>query len=330
LLAHELAHTVQQRNSAAPSHALPVGEARGGAEQEADRAAQAISADRPISLTAGAAVVARQPADSDTKEPTNLEQVEQALTKFFKDVHQAYPDDPLPQNQLVVTQVLRIAAASKKPPRVGPVREVDPHEVQEQMTEFLKSTGAPRDPEKLAKAVVQRLPGPVDPAEIEHLKAISVFKPDEPKGIPGVIDRYQKLAPAELPAKPPEEQSEDQKQAAAMATQRSNPKLSPPLDPFRIGRAIAGGKEKEKQEYTNPPVPKPEEPIRSGVVNKDIKIPSSVPSLTVDKPIHFQVNQPDTVASDDKTLRVSLTPGGVTDLDMWSVGCSVDRSSACN
>ncbi len=62
------------------------------------------------------------------------------------------------------------------------------------MRDFLNDSMAPKDPEALAKAIVHRLPGPVDPAEIDHLKSLSVFKPDQPKGIPGVADRYQKLA----------------------------------------------------------------------------------------------------------------------------------------
>ncbi len=317
LLAHELAHTVQQRNSGPPAGAPPISDPGSHAESEADGAAKAVAANRAASVTSSAPVIARQPAGSDTKEkaaePTNLEQVEQALTKFFKDINGAFPNDSLPQNSRVVTEVLRIAGASRAPERVGPVKTVSPAEVQAKMRDFLKDILAPKDPEGLAKAVVRRLPGPVDPAEIDHLKSLDVLKPDQPKGIPGVVDRYQKLAPADLPPKDPQAVSDQQKQDAAMATQRSNPTLSPPLDPWRVGKAFAGGKDQtpDHSEHQYPPVPKPDEPYRPGVVNKDIKIASTLPSLTVDRAIHFQVNQPGALALDDKSLKASLTPGGV-------------------
>ncbi len=90
-----------------------------------------------------------------------------------------------------------------------------------------------------------------------------------------------------------------------MATQRSNPTLSPPLDPWRVGKAFVGGKDQppDHSEHQYPPAPKPDEPYRPGVVNKDIKIASTLPSLTVDRAIHFQVNQPGRMWLDDKSLK---------------------------
>lgn len=56
LIAHELAHTVQQQNGGTGLQALSIGPAAGAAESEADGAAQAIMAGRSISLGTSAPV----------------------------------------------------------------------------------------------------------------------------------------------------------------------------------------------------------------------------------------------------------------------------------
>lgn len=312
LIAHELAHTVQQRNSGSSTGPLPIADPGGNPEREADHAAKAVTANRPAAVTASATTIARQPADPGAKEtaaPTNAEQLEQALIKFLKAVKRAYPKESLPRNQIVVFEARKLAAASKAPYR-GPVPTLSPEEEQRRMEEFLNSIAAPTEPEPLAKAIAQHLPGPVPSAVIEHLQNRNVFKPSKP----GVAQRWLDMAPPDLPAGNPQDVLDQQRQDAAMATQRSNPKFSsPPLDPLRIGKAVAGPEEKEKKEYKDP-APKPAE--REGVVNTDIKIPSIAPTITVDKAVHFKVNEPGSPTSDDKTLQASLAPGGAGDLDM--------------
>jgi hypothetical protein len=313
LLAHELAHTLQQKNTASSASGLPITDPEGRSEREADHAAQAVSTGRQATVTPAAAGVARQPAGAEAKEapaaPTNLEQLERALTKFFKDVARAFPKDWLPSHQRVITQAVKLAGVSRAPYR-GPVKTLDPKEVQARMEEFLRGGSAPNDAEKLAKAVVQLLPGPVPPAAIDEVKAQNVFRPAQP----GILDRYGAGAPADLPPGNPQDVLDQQRQSSAESSQKTSPKTSPPLDPYRVGKAIKGGREPLKDEYTNPPVVKPDEPYRPGVVNRDIKIASILPALTADRPIRFQVNLPGAPASDDKALRASLTPGGVTDL----------------
>jgi outer membrane protein OmpA-like peptidoglycan-associated protein len=316
LLAHELAHTVQQRQAGSATGSLPIGAAGSATEKEADRAAQA---DGPVSLSAAPAMIARQPAgqEGEKKAPTNQELVEEALTKFLKAVKRAYPNESLPKQQLVINEAPKLAGAASQAPQRGPVVPKSTQVVKQEMEDFLRSNSAPTDPEKLAKAVVARLRGPVPQAVIDAVKNHSVFKPSKPGGLAGIADRYGKLAPADMPAANPQDALDQARQDAAMATQKTNPTLSPQLDPYRVGKAVKGWEDKDKPDYTNPPVKKPDEPAPpAGVVNRDIKLPSTVPALTVNKPIHFLVNQPGSVASDDKALKASLTPGGVTDLDM--------------
>jgi hypothetical protein len=320
LLAHELAHTVQQRNSGPVSAELPVSDPGGRPEKEAEGAVQSVAAHRQASLTPSNPAVARQPKQEGkeaTEGPAGLDEVEQELTKFFKAVKRAAPKESLPRNQRVITQVVELAR-SAKPTYRGPRRTLDPNEAQAQMEEFLKSNNAPNDPEKLAKAVVQRLQGPVPRAQMEHLKNQNVFKPSPPKGVAGMKDRWDKGAPADMPARSPVEVHDEQEQSAAMGTQKTNPTMSPMIDPKRTGTAIFGSSvEKEKPEFKGYPAPKAEEASEPvGVVNKDIKLESTVPALTVTRPIHFELNRPSAVVSGAKALHASLTPGGATDLDM--------------
>jgi Domain of unknown function (DUF4157) len=66
LLAHELAHTVQQRGAAARVDRLAIGVAGSPAEQEADAAADAVVAGgRAATLSTSPALIARAPGDGD-------------------------------------------------------------------------------------------------------------------------------------------------------------------------------------------------------------------------------------------------------------------------
>lgn len=72
LLAHELAHTVQQQGQVVPDYALPISQAGDGAEVEAQRAETAVLQNRPATLHAHPPVLARQEADKPQEVPNQV------------------------------------------------------------------------------------------------------------------------------------------------------------------------------------------------------------------------------------------------------------------
>ncbi|CAN5309155.1 hypothetical protein BH11MYX1_BH11MYX1_08870 [soil metagenome] len=67
LLAHEVAHTVQQRGGASSrQHKLEVSSPHDAAEHEADRAADAMVAGTPAAVSSGGLAIARKPVDPST------------------------------------------------------------------------------------------------------------------------------------------------------------------------------------------------------------------------------------------------------------------------
>jgi outer membrane protein OmpA-like peptidoglycan-associated protein len=317
LLAHELAHTIQQA-TVNVSDDLPIAQRHGSTELEAGRAADAVSAGRPYAVAQrGAPSIARQPASpqSQAAAADNRPAVEQALTNFLKQVRHADPKHPLAKNQRVWTEAMRLAEASRATPRPGPVNAPRAGDTQARMQQLLNSPTVPSTPAELSHAIVQVLPGPVDAAELEHLQSLSVFKPSQPKGIAGAIDRYGKLAPADMPQGNVVDQDEQRKLDLARGKERTSPTLTPQVDIPRTYGAVTGGPEKEKQEFVNPPVHKEEAPAPQGAVSHDVAAPAEMPATSVDRPIHFQVNLPATVVTSDAALRAALTREGIQDLD---------------
>ncbi|MDB4891346.1 MAG: hypothetical protein JWL61_3201 [Gemmatimonadetes bacterium] len=85
LLAHELTHTVQQQGAPTPVGRLHLSDPRDHFESEADRAAEAVAADKPVSVTAGAAtVLARQPSGPTPETPEELEEKKRLEREFAR------------------------------------------------------------------------------------------------------------------------------------------------------------------------------------------------------------------------------------------------------
>lgn len=305
LLAHELAHTVQQRNHSAPPDALPVSEPGSRIEQEAETAA---TSRRPAALTASAPMIARQPAGPETS-ALSLEQV---LTNFFKDVKTKYPKESLPQHPLVIKQCRSLTQS-----------------VQDalQMEAFLLSAQAPGEPESLAKAVVQRL-GTVAPDKVERLKKTNVPKPVPASGASAAASDYTR---GSVPKTAPEnQQSADAERSDDMARGKESrthvTDIPIKLDLEGAAR-VAEGAAKRRQaaknrelreagdsnalrpDYEVPPLPGDAAPAK-GEVNTNIKIPSTVGTLTNNQVIQFKSNQPGSVLSSASALRAALTPSG--------------------
>jgi outer membrane protein OmpA-like peptidoglycan-associated protein len=73
--------------------------------------------------------------------------------------------------------------------------------------------------------------------------------------------------------------------------------------------------EKPKAETPKPEAPQQAPAPPSGEINRDLKLKSPpVPDLTVDRPIHFILNQPAAAVSSEASLRASLTTEGKSDL----------------
>jgi outer membrane protein OmpA-like peptidoglycan-associated protein len=308
LLAHELAHTVQQRNSRAPSNALPISEPGGQVEREADTAA---TAKRPVTLTASGPMIARQPAAPEATSP----QLEEALTRFFEEVKTKQPKESLPQHPLVIKECRKLTHSEEKGRR---------------MEEFLRGPLAPGEPKPLAKAVVRHLSGPVQSGEVERLKKQTVprAKGDD------VVTKGASLFKGADPRPPLDQQQaeEARKNQNDASKERSNMTQLPQVNlaaGLRLGEEAVKNRQAEKKkevkaaedtnaprdEYVVPPLPGDQAPVE-GVVNKDIKIPSTVGTLTMNQTIQFKLNQPGAVVSDASALRSTLTPTGVDAFDL--------------
>jgi Domain of unknown function (DUF4157)/OmpA family len=316
LLAHELAHTVQQSN-AAPHSGLPIGEPHTAGEAEATHAADAVSTGRSISVSSQSGpMVSRQPANAPSI-PDNHTQVKQALTAFLEQVKKAFPNQPLAKMERVQIAILNLAAASKPKTRI-PEREVSAREIKDKVEQFLNSPTAPAQPADLAEAVVQLLPGPVGQAAIDQLNRQGVFKPSEPKGLEGVVDRYKKLEPGKI--------AEDQSQAAVEQKRReyaegkesTAPKMSPGIDIPRTYGAIAGGRKSQDAPSAGAARSDPAalaDWCGSTVSDYRYQMPPLMPAYTTDLFIHFKQGQPVAVVADEQALGATLSPGARADLD---------------
>jgi outer membrane protein OmpA-like peptidoglycan-associated protein len=305
LLAHELAHTIQQRNSRAAPGALPISEPGGQVEREADTAA---TAKRPSALTASGPMIARQPA---VPEATSS-QLEEALARFFKEVKTKQPKESLPQNPLVIKECRKLTHSEE---------EGLP------MEEFLRGSLAPAEPEPLAKAVVQRLSGPVQSTDVERLKKQTVPKAKGDDVLTKGASLFGGAAPR--PALDQQQAESARKDQNEVSKEKSHMTLFPQVN-LEAGLRLAQEADKaqqadKKQKATTASgsnALRPEYDVDgdkappASVVNKDIKIPSMVGTLTMNQTIQFKLNQPGTVVSDASALRSTLTPTGVDAFDL--------------
>jgi hypothetical protein len=252
LLAHELAHVLQQRQAVVQED--EISQAADQPEQQAEAAAWAAARDAPVQLPPAGNVPAIQ-REEKSKNLVSKGEVAAALEEFFTRSQQARRDKEF----RITSQVRQGIELIFSEDQFGWLS----------VQSLLNRLDFPGDPGKFAQDVAAALSGPVDPQLVVRLKKIPVQ--EEP---PGRIGRLKQLVERTKPAKGQrptapdplasekrfEQGMEDLRklnerhQAEPAPTPRSI--RIPPIDVLRAGRILSGLPQAIRG-------PKSSEPIRS-------------------------------------------------------------------
>jgi hypothetical protein len=185
LLAHELAHVVQQRE-AGPNRVDAVSGPDDAHEHAATAASQrAVRGEGTAPVVAGAVpAVQRQPQEMSVTKRAGLSraQAQQILERYFERTLQAQGGSSVRMSDDVKNTIRRIFLND-----VGGLLRIDG---------FLGRTVFPGSPAELAAAVAAYLPDPIDPSRLAHLEAPSSPGPSKSERVADVV---KKTAPYESP-----------------------------------------------------------------------------------------------------------------------------------
>ena len=199
LLAHELAHVVQQRN-ASEVKSGEVSSQHDSFEKSADVAAQSFARGDTPSIAAGGAVpgVQRQTAMADPK-LAYRSQVERAIESYLRRALLAQGGQTLHRSDAVFS-AMRMLAQADDPRWRG--RGPDPKKIGRIMAVESLVTGPMfgGKPGELAKSIAALLPNPFDPAALERLNQMPAADA-APKGGAGVMALIERTTPT-TPALP--------------------------------------------------------------------------------------------------------------------------------
>jgi Domain of unknown function (DUF4157) len=236
LIAHELAHVVQQRQAAELEAA--VSQPGDRLEQAADRAAQQAvqgqAAASPVSDMAPA--IQRQPRQENR---ASREDARAALEAFLRRVMQQQGG-----RALRVTPEVRSAVTSLFIGDVGRLVTIE---------SWLNSPALPGDPAEFAREVARRLPETIDRARIDRLNQMSGRAPAPDS----MIGRAQEVAERTAPGSPEREEEREAEQVAKGNAQPTRTRIpageaAPPGIPTpeerieqveQVGRRIRGEEE---------------------------------------------------------------------------------------
>ena len=246
LVAHELAHVVQQRH--ATKREPEVSQLGDRFEQAADHAAhQAVQGQSVESTTSGAPpAVQRQPQAGDR---ASRQEAQAALEAFLRRVMQQQGG-----RALRVTPEVRSAITSLFSGDIGRLMGIEA---------WLSSPALPGDPAEFAQDVAQRLPETIDRARIESLNRMSGRG-----SIPSLPTRVRQLVESTAPGKPerpmeppgPTSEKRAEQTAGVVRALRGEPEpegLKPVsidvLHAARIARGLPGALRAPQEPRTAPP-----------------------------------------------------------------------------